>query len=306
MQLLTAGTRHVASLAFSPTCDALAAASQYTAPLLFALPATGDPIRLPTAYIHTVSFTFSADGNVVGWVSASKRNEYDRTAGTSRVVELVPTDERIQSQAVCGPDRRLVVRSVRIGQGGRFAAFAAFAVAVDGWSDLWSCAPSDGAFGEWMAGSPRSDRFFTYEITRGYGSGSRRLVARSALTGDEIAHTPIPLHYILGMAMHPEGEGVVVFKDSSLYHWAAGERVEKVRTGTLKHYNALAYHPDGRHLLAGNNDTTARLIDTQTWQVVRQYTWDIGRLTAVAVSADGALGAAGGEKGQIVVWDLDV
>lgn len=304
MQLLTAGSRHVASLAFAPDSGALVAACQYSAPVLWPLPATGEPLRLLTSYVHTVSFTFSADGNVLGWVSGSKRNEYDRAAGTSRVVELTPGDERVQAQAVCGPDRRLVVRSVRVGRGGRFCAFAADG--RGGWADLWGREPNDQSFGEWMAGSPRADRFFAYELARGYGTGARRLVARSTLTGDEVAHTPIPLHYILGMAMHPEGAGVVVFKDSSLYHWAAGERVEKVRTGTLKHYNALAYHPDGRHLLAGNNDATARLIDAHAWQVARQYTWDIGRLTAVAVSPDGALAAAGGEKGQIVVWDLDV
>jgi WD40 repeat protein len=82
--------------------------------------------------------------------------------------------------------------------------------------------------------------------------------------------------------------------------------MEKVRTGTRTHYRRVAFHPDGRHLLAGNNDTTARLIDTHTWEVVRQYTWDIGSLNAVAISPDGALAAAGGQKGRVVVWDLDL
>jgi WD40 repeat protein len=99
---------------------------------------------------------------------------------------------------------------------------------------------------------------------------------------------------------------VIAYKDSSLYYWQPGEKVQKVRTGTLMHYRSLAFHPDGRHLLAGNNDTTARLIDTTTWQVVRQYTWAIGRLTAVAISPDGQLAAAGGARGQVVVWDLDL
>jgi hypothetical protein len=58
--------------------------------------------------------------------------------------------------------------------------------------------------------------------------------------------------------------------------------------------------------LAGNNDATARIIDTHTWEVVRQYAWDIGRLVSVAVSPDGALAAAGGQKGRVVVWDLDL
>lgn len=303
MQLLTACSRDVVELAFSPASDALVAACRLTYPLLWTLPAR-NPLTLPvpSPYVHCTALTFSADGNVVGWVSYNKRNEYDRTVGTSRVVELTPPNESVIAQVVCGPDRRLVARTARYGSGDRMCAFATDG--RGGWNDLWGLAPDPALHGEPLAGSPRSDRFFTWEAPRAPRRG--RLVARSALTGDEIAGTPIALDYVLGLAMHPEGDAAIVFKDASLYYWAAGERVEKIRTGVRKHYAALAYHPDGRHLLAGNNDATARLIDTHTWQVVRQYAWEIGKLTAVAVSPDGALAAVGSETGQVVVWDLDV
>ena len=108
------------------------------------------------------------------------------------------------------------------------------------------------------------------------------------------------------MVAPPDGSVIVGAWESSLMVWRPGGKIEKVRTGTLKHYRSLAFHPSGRYLLAGNNDATARLIDTQTWQVVRQFTWKVGSLAAVAISPDGMLAAAGGDKGRVVVWDLDL
>ena len=129
---------------------------------------------------------------------------------------------------------------------------------------------------------------------------------RSTLTGEIVAAAPVAQRYLRGLAAAPDGSLAVGFKYSSLGAWRPGGQAEKVRTGTLKHYRALAFHPDGRHILAGNNDTTARLIDTRSWQITRQFAWDIGTLSAVAISPDGTLAAAGGAKGRVVVWDLDL
>jgi WD40 repeat protein len=49
-----------------------------------------------------------------------------------------------------------------------------------------------------------------------------------------------------------------------------------------------------------------KLSDTVTWKMVRAFDWDVGRLRSIAFSPDGMLAATGGDKGKIVVWDVDL
>jgi WD40 repeat protein len=305
MQLLTAGRRNVGTLAFSPTGDALVAGAYGYSPMLWTLPATGDPVALQeTPPFSSSSFTFFADGMHLSWLTYQKRLEYDRASGTLHEVPLTPENESIVTQTICGPDSRLIARTSL--KGGTYSIRAFATDGKSGWSPLWTVGPAENLGGGRMVGAIRGERFYSWEIPRTGSPSERRIVVRSSLTGEKIDETGVPARYIMGLAVHPDGSAIVTFKDSSLYFWEPGQKMQKVRTGTLRHYRSIAFHPDGRHLLAGNNDTTARLIDSQTWQIVRQYTWDIGRLTAVAVSPDGTLAATGGAKGRVVVWDLDV
>jgi hypothetical protein len=40
--------------------------------------------------------------------------------------------------------------------------------------------------------------------------------------------------------------------------------------------------------------------------VREEFTWEVGKLRAVAFSKDGMLAAAGGGGKKVVVWDLDL
>ena len=79
-----------------------------------------------------------------------------------------------------------------------------------------------------------------------------------------------------------------------------------LRNDSRKEFTGLAFHPSGRFLAATSNDVTVKLYETATWAVAAAFNWDIGRLRSVAFSPDGMLAAAGGDKGKIVIWDVDV
>lgn len=70
-------------------------------------------------------------------------------------------------------------------------------------------------------------------------------------------------------------------------------------------FTGIAFHPSGKYLAATSNDRTVKLFDTTNWEVIRTFTWDIGRMRSVCFSPDGRLAAAGGSSGKVVVWDVD-
>lgn len=63
--------------------------------------------------------------------------------------------------------------------------------------------------------------------------------------------------------------------------------------------------PSGRHLATAGGDGVVRYWHPETLRELKSFKWGVGKLHSVAFSADGTLGAAGGEKGRIALWDVD-
>ncbi len=110
-----------------------------------------------------------------------------------------------------------------------------------------------------------------------------------------LAFSPEPGHATLAAASGPR-----VY----LFDWRAC-RQRAVCKGHKGVVQALAFSPDGRLLLTGSGDRSARLWDSATGEVRAAWRWDIGPINSVAISSDGMLAAAGGEKNLLLVWDLD-
>jgi WD40 repeat protein len=304
MQLLTAGPLNVLDVAFTPDAGALVVACRYGLPRLWELPAVGEPVFLSRRFIDAHSLTFSADSGVVGWLDTHARYEFDRRTGATRRLELVPQGSLVEAQVICGPDSRLVIWTRKTPAPPCLRAFTRDAEGE--WREAWNVGPDESLYSDSlaMAGSG-GERFYTWETPSWNRPGPRRLVCYSSLTGEVLGDCG-PAETITRLAATPDGSAVAGFKESSLFLWAPGQKVRKLRTGTRKHLRDLAFHPDGRHLLTVHTDGGARVIDTQAGRVVREYAWELGELTAAAISPDGALAAAGGEGGRAVLWDLDL
>jgi WD domain, G-beta repeat len=66
----------------------------------------------------------------------------------------------------------------------------------------------------------------------------------------------------------------------------------------------LKYHPSGEFFVTVSGDRLARYWDAQTFQQTKSMKWEIGKLTCLDLSSDGTLAAAGGDNGDVVVWDV--
>ncbi len=69
--------------------------------------------------------------------------------------------------------------------------------------------------------------------------------------------------------------------------------------------NQIAAHPKELILASACEDGTVRFWDMTSKREIKCYDWKIGPISAVAFSPDGMRCAAGGNRGQIVVWDVD-
>lgn len=71
-----------------------------------------------------------------------------------------------------------------------------------------------------------------------------------------------------------------------------------------KHLNVLCGDPHGRFLLSACGKEVL-VWDPRSRKRTHTFNWQIGTLNCLAISPDGTVAAAGGNKGKVAVWDVE-
>lgn len=118
------------------------------------------------------------------------------------------------------------------------------------------------------------------------------------------------------LAFSPDGRTLAVADESvALYDVASAKPLLALPPGPKFNHESLwkrpivfdvAFDPSGKLFATANGDAPVRWYDAKTGAERETFDWGIGSITAVAFSPDGSLCAAGGEGGQVAVWDVDV
>lgn len=313
MRVLKTAIGEVLGLTFSPDGRALAAAVEKEGVFLWNLDSTGPPIKLDgtstfrTSAYRAKTLYFTPDSRSVGWLGWTGWKVYDRD--TQRVTQLrldaggnltwlalTPDGSRLVSE-YSFPDLSLVGwKSTDEGS----------------WEQEWSISTVDMAVhSTTVCPTGRRVAILTRSPVRKKGQDyTFRLELRSAVSGAVEASAPYPYEEHYPLVFSPDGSQLIAVHEMTLLVWSVPHLGEPrlIRNDSRKHFTAAAYHPSGRYLFAASNDATVHVFDTSGWARQARYNWKMGRLRAVAISPDGALAAAAadGDRGEIVVWDVDL
>jgi WD40 repeat protein len=307
MRVLKTVAGEVLDVAFSPDCRAIAAAVEGAGVFLWNLDSpTIAPVRLEVeGGYRSGGLGFSADGRQLAWQTLEGRRTYDRDSRTATATAYpMPTPHGVYhcsdasgTRAVSNhtfPDHCLI----------------GWKRIEDEWVQQWKVSTRElSVLMPTLA--PAGDRFAVF--TRAAPGGRwweqpMRLEVRDATTSAQMTTGSYPYTYAAALRFHPAGEQIAGINNMTLLVWAlptGGDPRLARNADSRQHFTSLAYHPNGRHLFVTSNDTTVHVFDAQTLDRVNRYTWQLEKLSAVAVSADGTLAAAGSASGDVVVWDLD-
>jgi WD40 repeat protein len=287
-------------VAFAPTGELYA--SSYDGLFRWPDPTAQDRERI-TAAAPVVRPQFSPCGRYFA-TSKDKLSVYDCERDT-RTVPRLP--ENVWNTAPAFADDLLLM--VQFTRHSAKARVAARALKPDNWNDdVWAVEADRGV--SVLVGCVADDRLLhaTSWWEPSLIRSVHRYTQRDVRTGAIVDESDGP-DFGYTFAVSADGTMVANVLNNRVTVVAAencAEPLAELKNDGRKHFTGIAFHPSGRYLAATSNDETVKLFDTNTWEQAHTFTWKVGRMRSIAFSPDGALAAAGSDKGQIVVWDVDV
>lgn len=302
--MLQGGDAEILDLAFSPDGRAVAAGFKQLPVHLWNLEAESPiPVRLSTDGRYSGGLHFTADGRTLAWQEAASRRTYDRDTRAYASQPFSVT--QVTHGAFPSADGSLVVSK----HGMPDLCLIGWRMGEDGWYRKWTVSIADlqverptlSADGSLLAMTVRS------ALGEKWAENPRKVELWDGSTGLVLGTCDYRYGYAPALHFSPGNDQLIGVNDMTLMVWSVPQMGEPllIRNDSRKDFTAVAYHPSGWHLFATSNDETVHVFDTSTWERSGRFTWQIGKLKSIAVSPDGLLAAAGGERGDVVIWDLD-
>jgi WD40 repeat protein len=153
------------------------------------------------------------------------------------------------------------------------------------------------------------DNILTHEIVQGIPS----FRIRSAESSEVINEFPCRFHQIDSLDVITTGDTpfVLARRGNRVLIWTFDYLHRPPRTldnDTPKIFTDFAMHPGGRYLATASNDKVIKLWEFAggSSEPVRSFDWHGGRMRSIAFSPDGLIAAAGGDSGQLILFDVDL
>jgi WD40 repeat protein len=305
VRVLRGADAEVLDLAFSPDGTAIAAGFKHHPVYLWNLEsATPNPVRLATDGGYSAGgLRFSTDGRSLWWRRIGGYRGYNRDAKEYASLPF-PVAGVTHGMGASSDGSRVVSQ-----HGIPNHCLIGWEPTPGGWNRAWTVSIADLSV-ESITLSP--DGRFLALISRvalgpRWSENPREIEIWDGTTGRNHGKGTYPHDYPPALLFAPDSRVLVGINDMTLLVWPVPNLGEPrlIRNDSRKDFTAVAFHPSGRHLYVASNDATVHIFETATWERIGRFTWQIGKLKSLAVSADGTLAAAGGEKGEVVIWDVD-
>jgi WD40 repeat protein len=159
-----------------------------------------------------------------------------------------------------------------------------------------------------VAISRDSQVLVTAEDRRTASGSPSLIVLRHRDTGKSISEVGrTDANFQVRLAFAPDGQVVYAWDNKVMERWDLKEcrRTHSLPAPGKAYFQGLAVHPAGRFVVTVSGDGQARYWASRDLSPIQALKWGIGKLHSVAISCDGMLAAAGGDKGQVIVWDVE-